>query len=71
MTIQIFKGWYLALTLRRGVGIDLEFPYDKPVWITYIDEHGDLQTTISEYEGVEVLIPFFRITFGQLFSTGL
>lgn len=68
MTFEIYTGWFLAFTFRRGVGIDLEFPDDKPVWITFTVDDGGPQHTISEFDGMELLLPFLRITFGQLFE---
>jgi len=67
MTFEIFRGWFLAIHLRNGVGIDLEFRQDKPVWITY-EHEGEVVATISEFDGIEVLIPFMRVSLGQLFE---
>lgn len=68
MTITFKEGWFISLTFRRGVGIDLEFPDSKPVWVTLRDSKGNVLQVISEFEGMELLIPLFRICFGQLFE---
>jgi len=67
MTFEIFKGWFLSINLRNGVGIDLEFRQDKPLWITY-EHNGEIKATISEFDGTEILLPFMRISLGQLFE---
>ena len=67
MTFEILKGWFLSINLRNGVGIDLEFHWDKPVWITY-QSKGEVHARVSEFDGVEILIPFMRLSFGQLFE---
>lgn len=67
MTFEILKGWFLSINLRNGVGIDLEFHRDKPVWITY-QSKGELHATVSEFDGVELNVPFMRVSLGQLFE---
>lgn len=67
MTFEILKGWFLSINLRNGVGIDLEFHWDKPVWITYA-KGDEMFARVSEFDGVEILLPFIRISLGQLFE---
>ena len=66
MTKQ-FGNYYLSLSLRNGVGIDLEFTESRPVWIT---NSLDDSLEAARFEGAVLLAPFIVITFGKLYMIG-
>ena len=64
MTKQ-FGNYYLSLSLRNGVGIDLEFTESRPVFITSDDW---LEPKAACFEGTVILLPFVVITLGSVHS---
>lgn len=68
MTFEIFKNMFFAINWRNGVGIDLEFLEDKPVWITVMQEDGKHYPIISRFEGIEISLPLIRLSMGRLFE---
>ena len=68
MTFEFSKGLFVSITLRNGVGLDVEFLNRKPLWITYIDKKGEQRAKISEFDGADLLLPFIRISVGSLWE---
>tara|TARA_R100001369_G_scaffold69999_1_gene97686 strand:+ start:704 stop:904 length:201 start_codon:yes stop_codon:yes gene_type:complete len=60
-----FGEYFLTFNIRNGVGLDLEFTDSRAVWASNSDT-GEL--TAVSFEGVVVLIPFFIVTFGKIWS---
>lgn len=68
MTFEIFKNYFLSFNFRNGVGLDIEFPHDKPVWITVMKDDGEVFPMVSRFEGMDLLLPFIRISLGRLWE---
>jgi len=55
----------LSVEIRNGVGIDLEFPDARPIWV-----QNNLTNT-GEYmcfEGIIILLPFLVVSLGKVFE---
>jgi hypothetical protein len=67
MTLQLGE-YYLSLSLRNGVGLDLEFTNSRPVWVT---SSLDDSLNAASFEGTVLLVPLIIITFGKIYMEGI
>ena len=58
-------GRILTNEFRNGVGFDIEFAHSRPVW-GINRETGELGA--MSFEGVIILLPFFMLSFGRIYS---
>ena len=64
MTMFLF-GMHLSISIRNGVGFDIEATSSRPVWITSNQFEG---TKAACLNGLVLLIPFVIITYGAVYD---
>ena len=64
MTITLF-GMHLSISIRNGVGFDIEATSSRPVWVTSSNFVGTKACCLN---GLVLLLPFIIITFGNIYD---
>ena len=66
MTFNIFDTNFLTINYRTGVGVDIEFPSSRPVWLVHDDTPDKYE--MGYFEGVVLLLPLIIVTFGKVYD---
>ena len=62
---MVILGRNLSLEYRLGVGIDLEFPDSRPVWV-YNTSTESIE--VMPFQGVILHLPLCLVSFGRVYE---